>query len=116
MSWQDYIDDAIAYCGGKYDLAYVQTKVSMFQAQVWEGKGCAGVTWHEDYPTRRVLQLAFAGGDMDELRGLLPEIERFARDLGCQALEVHGRSGWERALKADGFKKISTTLSKEVAA
>lgn len=114
MSFTQNIEAALEYCSGKYDLANIQYKLSRHEAQAWETEHSAVVTWLEDYPCQRVLTLAFAGGDKDELKGLIPEIRRFAKDIGCQALEVHGRAGWERVLKEEGFKKVSTVLRCEL--
>lgn len=56
------------------------------------------------------------GFDADDLiDGVLSEIETWARSVGCHALEIVGRRGWERRLKGRGFEKTAVVLEKRLA-
>lgn len=53
------------------------------------------------------------GIDADELMGgFYAEIERWARSIGCYAMEIVGRPGWVR--KLPGFKKKAVVLEKRL--
>ena len=58
------------------------------------------------YPQKKVLEIAFAMGDIDELQAMLPGIEKFARDNECDAIMAIGRGGWD-AVKTEGWKQVS---------
>ena len=79
-------------------------------AQLWVGPWAAVVTKVVD--GRVVLWLC--GGKMEGLDRLLPDIERFARGLGCKGLMVYGRPGWERTfLRAAGFRQTWSIMVKD---
>jgi hypothetical protein len=53
------------------------------------------------------------GLDADELmEGVHNEIERWARDIGCYALEIVGREGWQR--KLPGYTRKAIVLEKRL--
>lgn len=58
------------------------------------------------YPASTVFQVFLAFGN--RLEEMLPMIvatlEQFARRNGCSSVEIVGRKGWERKLRADGYR------------
>lgn len=53
------------------------------------------------------------GLDAEEImEGMHAEIERWAREIGCYALEIVGRAGWERKLK--GYRRSAVVLEKRL--
>ena len=60
----------------------------------------------------RICQLwVCIGVDVDELiDGVYAQLERWARDSGCYAMEIVGRAGWERRLP--GYKRKAVVLEK----
>jgi hypothetical protein len=65
----------------------------------------AFVTRGATYPKRKMLVVELAGGD--DLAGWGSEATRvfrnYARDAGLDGVELAGRTGWSRALKAYGW-------------
>ena len=52
------------------------------------------------YPSKKVLRvIAIAGEDMDKWLHFQPDLEGFARLMGCSSLEAWGRKGWKKILK-----------------
>ena len=52
------------------------------------------------YPAKKVLRvIAIAGEDMDKWLHFQPDLEEFARLMGCSSLEAWGRKGWKKVLK-----------------
>jgi len=45
--------------------------------------------------------------------GVMQEIEQWARSMGCHAIEIVGREGWEK--KISGFKRKAIVLEKVLA-
>jgi len=63
----------------------------------------------------KVLLIFFAGGeDMKNWLYLFHELMRWGKDNGCTSCEVHGRLGWDRALKPYGFRKKKIVLEKDL--
>lgn len=87
-------------------------------AQLWgyqqgeEVKGI-GVTEICEHHTGRFLRVMAIAGDLDPV---LPEIaglvERWARDMGCVAMEINGRRGWVRVLP--GYKLRAYVIEKDL--
>ena len=82
------------------------------QMQLWEFEKSCGVTLIQDYPRCRVLCLFVAAGDLQDILSHEEEITEFARDVGCELLEVCGRPGWSKV--APGFKLRTMTLCKRI--
>lgn len=89
------------------------------EMQIW----CAGpgdlvrlvvFTKITNFPAARMLHcfLAFGNGlDDDALDALVAQLQRFAKDFGCERAEIVGRAGWEQKLKKYGFKKDSVAMT-----
>ena len=59
------------------------------------------------------LVLWLVGGRMDALPAMLPDIEHWARGVGCKDSMVYGRRGWERSfLRAEGYRHEWTIMVK----
>jgi hypothetical protein len=57
------------------------------------------------------MHLFLAGGDLDELKGMVPMWQSWARFNNCSKVTLAGRRGWERALKDQGWKADLVYLS-----
>lgn len=79
--------------------------------QLWRGNNCALVTEIIDYPRKRCLLFAFAGGDGKEILDMSEEIIEWGKVLGCNMAKVAGRRGWERKVN---WNKKDTVLTREL--
>lgn len=61
-----------------------------------------------NYPRRRVLNLALAGGVMSDMQQFEGQLVRFARQADCDETRIVGRPGWERALP--GYRRAGVIL------
>lgn len=113
-SVERYLLSALRVGGNKNTLEEVYSKLSSRHAQLWTDDNCAVVTQILLYPDYRALDIWLAGGDLEEIIGLLPGAERFAQEHGCTKVEVTGRKGWQRALQTEGFKPTMVTLEKDL--
>jgi hypothetical protein len=57
------------------------------------------------------MHIFLAGGDLDELRGMVPMFCSWARFNKCSKVTLCGRRGWERALKQQGWDAGLIALS-----
>ncbi len=114
---------AMAYSGGRLDLETVQRKLAARQSQLWvvfedETIRAAFVTREAAYPKRRLLAVDVAGGaGMRQWLDLVQQTFRnFARDIGVSGVELYGRPGWWRALRAYGWTQRFVVLEVSAAA
>jgi len=72
------------------------------------------ITEVAEYPRKKILRYFLAGGkNLDNwLEPIQKEIEKFAKNNQCNAIEVAGRKGWLRKLK--GYKQKIFLMSKEL--
>jgi len=117
--WDDFshfIEDSLKYSNGAWHIEDVEKKLFSGDAVLWIAYNgsprAAGVTWIEDFPRMRDLNMAFAGGDMQSIKGLVEMGERYAKSHGCDGIRCYGRRGWAKVF--DGFKDISTVCRKEL--
>ena len=93
-------------------LADVKVEVEAGRAQLWCGMDSALVTEVAIYPRRKVCRIWLAAGDMTELvHAMLPDVEAWAAEKGCDGMEVIGRHGWARVLPE--YRQPHTILTKE---
>ena len=101
--------------GSLRGIAVAERAVFEGRAQLHPGKRCAIVTeLDEPAPGMRVVSVWLAGGEMDEIRAMIPGLMAQFRLQGCSKVLVEGRRGWERALKVDGFSLRSVTLEADL--
>lgn len=66
-----------------------------------------------EYPRLRSFRpFAVVGDDLATWIDLLPAIERWAQANGARLIEPLGRPGWERVLRARGYKKTHVLMEK----
>ncbi len=109
------LQDALAYCDGKYTVQSVQKSILDRMQQLWvfgDPIQSAFVTELIDYPGKRVCLIFIAAGRKEDLIACQLEIEKWAEMNGCVQLEFHGRNGWERVLK--DWQKTHVVMKKEL--
>lgn len=117
--WPDFvhfIEDSLKYSNGAWHIEDVERRLFNGEAVLWiaynGSPAAAGVTWIEEFPQCRDLNMAFAGGEMKAIQELVKMGEDYARAEGCHGMRCYGRRGWSRALP--GYKEISTISRKEL--
>ncbi len=101
---------------GRFSTADVLAAIKSRRMQLWIGGrplSSAAVTEILIYPRRKTCRVIFAAGDARLIAGGLPLLERWARGMGCDGLEiVTERDGWARLLP--GFERKFTIMRKEL--
>lgn len=76
-----------------------------------------GDTWVltqvHDWPQRRVVNILYVVGSMDNAVALEAKIEQWAEDVGASMLTAVGRDGWWDC-RTPGWEKVGTLYSKEL--
>ncbi len=108
----DYIQAALVYAGHSHTLQDVWQAITNKQAAFFPLEKSAIVVEIVDYPQRATCRIWLAGGDMEELIGAEKNVCDWARELGCDSMEIIGRKGWERQLK--DYKPTATILVKDL--
>jgi hypothetical protein len=70
------------------------------RAHLWCGRNSAAVTEITD---DNILRIWMAGGNLREIMSRLPDVEAFAKAVGCVGVETEGRGGWLRVLSQHGY-------------
>ncbi len=105
-----FLEEALALAG-THDISDVVQGIADGIFHFWPGEKCAAVTQIYQYPRARYLHIFIAGGDLQELLGMVPLFKSWARHLGCTKLTLCGRPGWEKAL---GWTRGAVVLSTQV--
>ena len=107
---------ALQYSDGKYSLPGIQSLLLNHHAVCWlalentEIKGVLLTKINEFECSKRASLFMLAGDDLDKLMKLYPTIKNWALRMGCDALELFGRPGWEKKLKKYDFEKTHIVL------
>jgi hypothetical protein len=105
-----YLQPALDRGGNTHTTDDIRAGVISGLYQLWVGDKSAAVTEVISYPKSKGCRIFLAGGDMNELLEMQPDLDRWAKSIGCRFIEIAGRPGWERIHK--DFKKHSVTLRK----
>ena len=84
--------------------------------QGWHINGLYLVTSVITYETHSRLRLCYAAGALDEstVKEALSKVEAFALAVGCKGVEIYGRKGWVKKLKAYGYDEQYVVVLKRL--
>jgi hypothetical protein len=99
-----------------YPIEYLDALLLSGRARLWVGAQAAIVAEIRDYPGgARVVHGLVAAGRIEEIQGqLIPLAEAWGRAQGCSRAIVESRSGWMRALRAQGYEPHQVALRKDL--
>lgn len=111
---EPWLQAALERAGGTHTITDVVEAVAEGRMQFWPApRGCA-VTEIVKYPSKKVLHIFLAGGELDQIVDMDSSAAEFARMNGCTAMTIAGRKGWARVLKDKGYEVAHTVLAKEL--
>jgi len=115
---EPYAEDlqkALDLGGEAYTIQDIEDMIATGKAQMWPGETSVIVTEIIQYPRAKHLHLFLAGGNLEELESMLPEVIEWGKTQGCNRVSLSGRRGWERSfLRELGFKPTLVVMEKEL--
>lgn len=104
---------AVERYGPTHRREHVWAEIESGRAQLWPSPHAAMVTVVKEHPTGFSEVLGWlAGGDLSEIKPLIPTIEKWAKQAGCHRAVIMGRKGWSRAF--DGYEPSLAVMVKEI--
>jgi len=106
------IESALDYGDGKFTAQSIKRSLKKKEMQLWMEGQNVGVTRIDIYPAKKVCTVMFgAGFDLSVFENGIKVIEAWAREKGCDSIEIWGRKGWIRIL---GYTHIHSAIGKEL--
>lgn len=105
---------ALALGGDTHSLADVEAQIKAGDAQLWTADDALIVTEVNIYPRKRVLHFWLATGELKPVVELSKRALEWGKGVGCEYATIAGRSGWERALKHEGWSPMLTYMRKAI--
>lgn len=92
----------LPYGMGRWTVADLRASIEAGKRWLWISEpdhGCVMLTQIVSYPQMDVMVIFAAAGKLPKgWRALITSLEDFAREIGCQQIELRGRRGWKRKL------------------
>ena len=108
---------ALEHGGNTHGIDDVKAMVERREARFWVGRECAAVTEVYEYPRAKVFHIWLCGGDLKELTTeLLPIVENWAIEQGCQQGSIIGRNGWRKIMPEYGYEPVASLYWKDLTA
>lgn len=109
------LEKALDLAGGTHTWEDVVQAVHTGHLQFWPGVRSAIITEIIEYPRMRTLHFFLAGGNIAELKVMLPPIEAWGQSKGCTSASLTGRLGWSRSfLTQDGWTPKAVVMTKDL--
>lgn len=115
----DMLQLALNEGGCRYSLDNIREACEQRDMQMFLARGESDlrgvlVTQIVQYPTKRILEMAFmAGIGISDMLLFEHDIEKFARECGVDDIEIVGRIGWSKVLGKD-WRQRAVVLVKRV--
>lgn len=108
------LEAAVQAFGDTHHKHHVLGAIERGDCQFWANETGALVTEITVYPTGlRVINAWLAGGELDGILALVPQIEAWARGKGITRASVaSGRAGWSR--KLPGYRMSGVQMTKDL--
>lgn len=99
--------------GNTHELEDILFGLETGKMQAFWNDGALVVTEIVQAPARRYLHIFLAAGDMDSVMALDDKLKAFASEKGCEFGRALVRPGFEKALKAKGWKRKMIVMEYE---
>lgn len=109
-----WLQDALDSAGNSHNLDDVKNGVLAGSYEFWPAPRAAIVTELLIYPNWSALHCWLVGGELGQVRDMIPSLMLFAKSFGCTKITGTGRLGWVRALQEQGFTRMATTVAMEI--
>lgn len=112
---REKVEATLLKFGGFYTFDDILERVMDGRMQSFAHKDSWVVTQISVYPRKRVLDIVFAFGNVDDLELIHSDVIGFARRLDIPLVAVQmGREGWEPYAKKNGWNRVGSVFFKEI--
>ena len=109
-----HVQAALDHGGNTHTVQDIAAGVATGKYQMWPGPDSIIITEIVDFPRKRICNYFLAGGKLEELKPLVPVIEEWAKERGCDGITLIGRGGWTKSFLRDlGYAVVHCEMSKE---
>ena len=111
---EDALESSLGYRAHDILLNVVKGDMQLWLAEENGIQACA-VTQLLQYPRARICSVVvIAGKEMDNWIHFETDVLRWAKEMGCKAIEGKGRKGWERKMAASGYVPVFVVYRKDI--
>jgi len=108
--WQPAIEEALVHGRHAHDFDDIVGMILINRLYFFTYERCFVIMEQVEYPKFKVFHCFLAGGDMDAIFAVQPEMAELGKTLGCTYLSIAGRKGWEKKLATRGWSFTCTTM------
>lgn len=114
VTW-DRIQEALDYDVEAYDIEELKSRVESGDYQLWESENSSLITQGINLQSGGIgVKVLAAAGNLEEIVGLLDQIEQEARASGVELLTTVGRRGWNHTAKEIGWDHVASIFVKRL--
>jgi hypothetical protein len=116
MRCRRWIEDALEYSGlsESHQFHDICRGVLTGEFYLWHGDNGCAITEFTLYPTKKVLHVFLAGGDMQQILDFEESAAAWGKACGCSEMTIAGRKGWSKVLGNRGWKEVFTVMGREI--
>jgi len=111
QSLKQLFEKALKHGGSTHTLEDIEKGIQNGSLQYWGDNQCAVITEIINYPRTTKLHIFIVAGNYAmAVERYLPELKRFANEIGASAITAIGRKGFERIVPKIGFQPKYTAF------
>lgn len=108
------VDRILAGAGGFYTFEDIVQAVRDGKMQSFTCRDSWAVVQTIDYPRKRVVDIVFVVGHLEDMDVLESEVTGWAREIGAVMLTTGARNGWSSRAKIRGWRTVSKIYMKDL--
>ena len=110
---RDKVQHALDHAGNTHQIEDLIDGVVEGLFQVWYHPRALVLTQIVNLPRAKICNFFIAAGDKKViLEMLLPSVESWAKEQGCDRVTLIGRDGWQRELRNRGWQNRAALVAK----
>lgn len=110
---REKLEKVLQMSGDLYTLDDIVALIKEGKMQGFTNGDSWVITQVNDFPRRKVLEIAFVIGYVGDAIGALPEIYEYARKVGATRVTAFGRDGWW-GYHQPGWNRVGTMYAKDL--
>lgn len=114
MSIEKWITDALEHSNGTHKLEDILHSLQTGEMQLWANDKACVVSLVQQYPQKKVCFIFLAGGELESVLKMQPQVTEWAKAQGCELLSMVGRKGWAKALNKVGWKSGQVCMTRNI--